>query len=179
MFDALIDWIRDFWEDLKPFFIVSEFEKAVVLRYGKFLTVCDTGCWAKLPFFDDVYAEAIVWTTMALDPQSVTTKEGENVVVQAIIKYRIKDIKKFCLKVVDVTDAINDMTQGVIFEIIRRTTWKDCHESNLNEIITKQARPEAQKWGIEVDVVTITNLAKIKSYRIIGDFGATIPEEDE
>ena len=44
MFDRLIDLISNWLEKIVPFFIVMEYEEAVVLRFGKFHKVAKPRC---------------------------------------------------------------------------------------------------------------------------------------
>ena len=91
---------------------------------------------------------------------------------QGIIKYRIVDIKTFALEVWDAIDAISDMTQGIIFDIIKNRTWDELQHDDLKNQITKKARWEAKRWGIEIETVTLSDLAKIRSIRLLNDNGS-------
>ena len=46
---------------------------------------------------------------------------------------------------------------------------EECTDSELDNILTKKVRVEARKWGVEVQQVTLTDLAPIRSYRLIND----------
>jgi regulator of protease activity HflC (stomatin/prohibitin superfamily) len=104
--------------------------------------------------------------------QSLTTKDSKDVVVKGIIKYRIVDIQTFALEVWDAIDAISDMTQGIIFDIVKDKTWDELQTIDLKPLITRKARLEAKRWGIEIETVTLSDLAKIRSIRLLNDNGS-------
>jgi regulator of protease activity HflC (stomatin/prohibitin superfamily) len=169
MFDKLIEVLIEWWNHILPFIIIKDYEQAVLLRFGKFKTVLKPGLHLKLPFFDEVIDQHIVATTLSLSAQSLYTKDKQNIVVKGVIKYRIADVKIFLLEVWDAQDALSDMAQSIIKNVIMSMTLEECTDSEIDNALTKKVRVEARKWGVEVQQVTLTDLAPIKSFRIIND----------
>ena len=89
--------------------------------------------------------------------------------VKAVVKYKIADVKTFLLEVYDAQDAIADMSQSIIKNVIMSMTLPECTDSDLDNSLTKKVRVEAKKWGVEVQQVTLTDLAPIRSFRLIND----------
>jgi len=172
MFEKLIDFLLQFIEQLFPFVIVKQTTKGVRLRFGKFLDILDPGFHWKISFFDEVLPQTVVWTTFSMPSQSLTSKDGKDVVVKGVIKYRVVDIQIFALEVWDAIDAISDMTQGIIFDIVKDKTWEELQTIDLKPLITRKARLEAKRWGIEIETVTLSDLAKIRSIRLLNDNGS-------
>lgn len=170
MFDKLIDFLIDTIDKLLPVFIINQYDAGVLLRRGVFVKTLQGGIYFKIPFLDEVLSHTVVPTTMELPAQSLTTFDKKHVVVKAIIKYKINDIKTFLLEVNDAVDAISDQTQGIIKDIVMNISLNDVSVEIDNTIIIK-ARREAKKWGIEIDKVTITNIGEIKSIRLFNENG--------
>jgi regulator of protease activity HflC (stomatin/prohibitin superfamily) len=169
MFDRLIDLISEWFEKLLPLFIVRDYEEAVVLRFGRFSRVAKPGFHWRIPFVDDVMEQHVVVTTLSLPPQSLYTKDKQNIVVKGVIKYRISDIQTFILEVYDAQDALSDMTQSIIKNIVMDKTLDECIDPEIDNTLSKKARVEAKKWGVEIQQVTLTDLAPIRSFRLIND----------
>ena len=169
MFDKLIEIITNWWLQLTPIIIIRDYEEAVLLRFGRFKTVFKPGMHFKIPLFDEVIDQHVVVTTLSLDAQSLYTKDKQNIVVKGLIKYKIADVKIFLLEVYDAQDALSDMSQSIIKNVIMSMTMDECTDSELDNILTKKVRVEAKKWGVEVQQVTLTDLAPIRSYRLIND----------
>ena len=172
MFDRLIDFLLQFIDQLLPITPVNQTDKGVRLRFGKFKEVLEPDFHWKLPIFDTIIEHGSVWTTHSMPAQSLTTKDGKDIVVKGIIKYRVVDMKVFALEVWDAIDAISDMTQGIIFDIVKDKTWDDLQHEDLKKEISKKARNEARRWGIEIETVTISDLAKIRSIRLLNSNGS-------
>lgn len=169
MFDKLIEIITNWWLQLTPIIIIRDYEEAVLLRFGKFKAVFKPGIHFKIPLFDEVIDQHVVVTTLSLDAQSLYTLDKQNIVVKGVIKYKISDVKTFLLEVYDAQDALSDMSQSIIKNIIMSMTMEECTDVELDNTLTKKVRVEARKWGVEVQQVTLTDLAPIRSYRLIND----------
>ena len=169
MFDKLIEIVSHWWLQLVPFVIIREYEEAVLLRFGMFNRVMLAGIHFKIPLIDEVLDQHVVVTTLSLDAQSLYTKDKQNIVVKAVIKYKISDVKTFLLEVYDAQDALSDMSQSIIKNVIMSMSMDECTDSELDNTLTKKVRVEARKWGVEVQQVTLTDLAPIRSFRLIND----------
>jgi regulator of protease activity HflC (stomatin/prohibitin superfamily) len=169
MFDKLIELLSTWWNYITPVVIIPTYEEAVLLRFGHFKKLLHPGLHVKLPIFDEVLAHHVVVTTLSLAAQSLYTRDKQNIVVKGVIKYRIADVKTFLLEVFDAQDALSDMTQSIIKNIIISTTIDDCIDPEMDNILTKKVRVEARKWGVDVQQVTLTDIAPIRSFRIIND----------
>jgi regulator of protease activity HflC (stomatin/prohibitin superfamily) len=169
MFDKLVELLTNWWIELKPIVIIRDYEEAVLLRFGVFKSVLKPGLHFKIPMFDEVIDQHVVVTTLSLDAQSLYTLDKQNIVVKGVIKYKISDVKTFLLEVYDAQDALSDMSQSIIKNIIMSMTLEECTDVELDNTLTKKVRVEARKWGVEVQQVTLTDLAPIRSFRLIND----------
>ena len=169
MFDKLIDLFATWWSYLMPAVIIPNYEQAVLLRSGKFKKVLHPGFHVKLPIFDEVISQHVVITTLSLSAQSLYTKDKQNIVVKGVIKYKISDVKVFLLEVFDAQDALADMTQSIIKNIVISLPLEQCIDPEIDNILTKKVRVEAKKWGVDIQQVTLTDIAPIRSFRIIND----------
>jgi regulator of protease activity HflC (stomatin/prohibitin superfamily) len=169
MFEKLVEIITNWWLQITPVIIIRHYEEAVLLRFGKFKAVLKPGIRFKIPLFDEVIEQHVVTTTLSLNAQSLYTKDYQNIVVKAVVKYKIADVKTFLLEVYDAQDALSDMSQSIIKNVIMSMTIVECTDIELDNTLTKKVRVEAKKWGVEVQQVTLTDLAPIKSYRLIND----------
>jgi regulator of protease activity HflC (stomatin/prohibitin superfamily) len=169
MFDKLIDLLSTWWSYIMPAVIIPSYEEAVLLRNGKFKKVLTPGFHVKLPVFDEVIQQHVVVTTLSLSPQSLYTKDRQNIVVKGVIKYKIADVKVFLLEVFDAQDALADITQSIIKNIVISLPLEQCIDPDIDNLLTKKVRVEARKWGVDVQQVTLTDIAPIRSFRIIND----------
>ena len=169
MFDKLFELLSQWIRELLPIVIVPEYEDGIILRFGKYYKTMSPGVYFKIPFFDEVLTYHTVMTTLALPSQSLYTIDKQNLVVKGVVKYSIVDVKTFLLEVYDAQDAISDMAQGIIKNIIISKTLEECTHTDIDSNLTKKVRSEIKKWGVDIQQVTLTDVAPIRSIRLIND----------
>jgi len=167
VFDKLISLIQQFIHELLPIFIIDEWEEAIILRNGKYIKTVKPGLYFKIPFFDSVWKHTIITQSIDIPPQSITTADGENVVVKGIIRFSIIDIKTFLTTITKPQDVLTDTTGGMIREIIEDTRWVNIID--IDKRLTSEVGKFVKKWGIKVEKVTLTDLQIANSIRIIQD----------
>lgn len=162
----IVNFFLQFWTNLLPFFVLNEYEHGIVLRFGKFHKSIESGFIWKIPFVDEIMHCRNSVTTMSTKNQTLTTKDGEQITIESIVKYKIFNAKKYLLEVDDAIDAINDITQGKIKQLVNTKDWNEIRE--LKDIELKElVSNEAKDWGIKIFYVTITSLVKTRVYKII------------
>lgn len=171
MFDKLIEILLLWWTNILPCVIIRYYEEGVLLRFGIFKKTLKAGIHFKIPVIDEVIEQHVVITTLSLPSQSLYTKDKQNIVVKGVVKYKIADVKVFCLEVYDAQDALGDMSQSIIKNVIMSIPLNDCIDQEIDNLLTKKVRVEAKKWGVEVLQVTLTDIAPIRSFRVLTDSG--------
>jgi regulator of protease activity HflC (stomatin/prohibitin superfamily) len=109
----------------------------------------------------------------------LTTQDEQTIVLKAIVRYRVSDVKKYLTEVEHANAVLVDTTQGIIRDVVERTDWVDLVD--VNTIFTNEVKAFVERWGIDIEKVTITDLGIVKTYRILGDGTNTkvLPTEDE
>ena len=169
MFDKLVALIERFGYQLMPWVIIEEWNAGVHLRYGRYINTLNSGVHFKIPFFDNIIECPVITQSVNLPSQTLTTLDDESIVLKAIIRYKVSNVRTYLLGVMHANDVLIDTTQGMIRDVVELTTWDDL--VNVNEIITDKVKEYVVRWGIEVEAVTITDLGIVKSFRIFGDEG--------
>lgn len=167
MFERIFDFIAGFWNVLRPWIVVNDFEGGVILRFGRFYRELTPGLHWKLPIADAALTTSTVITTMALRPQTLTTRDDLNIVVSAIVKYRIADVRAYLLDIWDSADVLNDVTLGAIRETIASVEYADLQDKGIEGHVLTMVQSEAEKFGVHVHKVTFSDLGKVRSIRLI------------
>lgn len=166
MLDRIIDIIENVWDSLVPYIIILEYQEGVMLRFGKYRKVIGKGIHFKIPIIDTPVVEHIAITTTTLPPQSLTTLDNQTIVVKGIIKYKIVDIHKYAILVWDAKDALVDTTCGIIRDTVNEKDWQEVRLGKIDGLISRRVKSAADEYGIEVILVTLTDISIMKSFRI-------------
>lgn len=176
MFDRLITLIADLWETIIPWAIIPFYERGILIRLGLYRRLITPGLVFKIPYLDTIQKMDIQLRTLELRPQSLTTSDDETIVVSGVLKFQIKDVKLFFVEIGDTNTLLNDVGLGAVKEILTKRTWKEIAENGAEHDILTIMRAEVSKYGIKLHKLTFADLAKVPTYRIIGNL--PLNEED-
>jgi len=176
MFERIFDFLASFWNVLRPWVVVDEYEGGVILRFGRFHSELMPGLHWKLPLADVPVTTSTVITTMALRPQTLTTRDDLTIVISAIVKYHIEDVRAYLLDIWDSADVLNDVTLGAIKEIVALVDYRDLQRKEIEDDVLNTVQKEAKKFGVDVQKVTFSDLGRVRSIRLITNEPSTQQE---
>lgn len=167
----IIDRLFEFITSVARFFVfwvvINEYERAVLLRLGKFQRILEPGLHFVIPFaVDQAMVDNVVTRTSDLSSQSLTTKDNKTVTLTAVITSNIRDIKKALLEVEGVDHALVDSCSGAIGDYVKDLTWEELRSSLSAESLTKLCRKNAWRYGIEIERVQLADLASSRVIRL-------------
>jgi regulator of protease activity HflC (stomatin/prohibitin superfamily) len=141
--------------------VADQWEKAVVLRLGKFLVIKGPGLFFIIPIFDAVrfWIDTRVITT-TFNTEKTLTKDTVPVDVDAVLFWKVIDCKKAALDVADYRSAISWASQTALRDVIGKTMLSDMLEgrekisAELQKIIDQRTEP----WGVNVISVEVKDV---------------------
>ncbi len=141
--------------------VAQQWEKAVVLRMGKFHALRGPGMFWMVPIVDatPVWIDHRVMVT-PFNAEKTLTKDTVPVDVDAVLFWVIWDAEKAALEVQDYRGAISWAAQTALREIIGQMTLADIlvgrakMDADLQKIIDERTTP----WGISVQSVEIRDV---------------------
>ena len=141
--------------------VASQWEKAVVLRLGKFRKLAGPGVFWLIPIIDTVanWIDHRVMVT-PFSAEKTLTKDTVPVDVDAVLFWVVWDAEKAALEVADYRAAIAWAAQTALREIIGQMTLADIligrakMDADLQTIIDERTTP----WGITVQSVEIRDV---------------------
>jgi len=141
--------------------VADQWEKAVVLRLGKFRAIRGPGLFFIIPIIDAIpyWIDTRVITT-TFKTEKTLTKDTVPVDVDAVLFWKVIDPKKASLDVADYQSAISWASQTALRDVIGKTMLSDMLEgrekisSELQRIIDERTEP----WGINVISVEVKDV---------------------
>lgn len=167
MFDKLFDVLLKFVGLFHFWTIIYDYEKGVILRLGKFHRYAKPGLNLRIPFsIEECMAINAVFDTMDLGQQSLTTKDGHNVVLSTYVSWTVKDPRKALLTVDGVESVLSDVASGYIEERVAAATWDEVRTATFRKSLKKHIQRQARKWGISVKNVQFSDRTRSRSLRL-------------
>jgi regulator of protease activity HflC (stomatin/prohibitin superfamily) len=141
--------------------IAEQWERAVVLRLGRFTGLRGPGLFWIVPFVDRVVAwidQRTITTSFAAE--QTLTSDTVPVNVDAVLFWMVHDVQKAALEVQDYAQAVSWAAQTALRDIIGRTTLTDLLrgreqiEAELQHLIDQRSSP----WGVTVSSVEMRDI---------------------
>lgn len=166
-FDRILDWIEELIGFFQFLFVIDQYDEGVVLRFGKYHRTVKPGLHLIAPFaIEECMYDTVVRTTSYLEVQSITSSDGKPVNINAVLVYKIGNIKRWLLEVDDAEDALHDMTYGIITELAEQKTWAEIMKPDFMHEVTELVQEEAITWGARVEAVKLSDRVTSKSLRL-------------
>lgn len=141
--------------------VAEQWERAVVLRLGRFIGLRGPGLFWVIPFVDRVSSwidQRTITTTFAAE--QTLTSDTVPVNVDAVLFWMVHDAEKAALEVQDYAQAISWAAQTALRDIIGRTDLstllqgRERIEAELQQLIDHRSNP----WGVTVSSVEMRDI---------------------
>ena len=141
--------------------IAQQWERAIVLRLGRFRVMTGPGLFWIFPFVDSVSSwidQRTITTSFAAE--QTLTSDTVPVNVDAVLFWMVHDPQKAALEVQDYAQAVSWAAQTALRDIIGRTALTDLLrgreriENELQQLIDARSNP----WGITVQSVEMRDV---------------------
>jgi regulator of protease activity HflC (stomatin/prohibitin superfamily) len=141
--------------------IADQWERAVVLRLGRFHSLRGPGLFFIIPIIDTVayWIDTRVITT-SFTAEKTLTKDTVPVDVDAVLFWKVLDAQKAALEIAEYKGAINWASQTALRDVIGKTMLSEMLEgrdkmsNTLQKIIDERTEP----WGINVISVEVKDV---------------------
>ena len=141
--------------------VAQQWERAVVLRLGRFAGLRGPGLFWVVPFVDRVASwidQRTITTSFAAE--QTLTADTVPVNVDAVLFWMVHDVEKAALEVQDYSQAVSWAAQTALRDIIGRTTLtellrgRERIETELQHLIDQRSNP----WGVTVSSVEMRDI---------------------
>jgi len=140
--------------------IVSQYEKGLVMRLGKYRATVDSGLTFLVPMIESLIKVDMRERVINVEPQKVITKDNVGVTVDAVIYYRISDPVKATFEVQNFAYAATTLAQTNLRNLIgdksldETLTARDTINTNLRNVLDEATNT----WGVKLTRVEVQKI---------------------
>jgi regulator of protease activity HflC (stomatin/prohibitin superfamily) len=141
--------------------IADQWEKAVVLRLGKFHALKGPGLFFLIPIVDTVaYWIDLRVINTTFTAEKTLTKDTVPVDVDAVLFWKVLDAKKAALEIAEYKSAINWASQTALRDVIGKTMLSEMLEGRdkMSNILQKIIDERTEPWGVNVISVEVKDV---------------------
>ena len=153
---AIVGWLAS-----SSVHIVLEWEKAVVLRFGKFNRIAGPGLYCCIPFaeYAAIHVDQRIMTA-SFSAEAALTADLVPLDVNAVLFWHVWDAKAACIEVGDFTRAVELAAQTALRDAIGRASVAEVaiRREQLDRELKRVLEEKVAPWGITVLSVEIRDI---------------------
>lgn len=141
--------------------VVRQYERGVVLRFGKLIGTRGPGLNFILPFIDRMTRVSLRINTVVLEPQEVITRDNVTIKVDAVVYFMVVDAVKAVINVEDYRQATIQIALTTLRSVLGQSeldevlAHRDQINARLREIIDEQTE---EPWGVRATLVEVKDV---------------------
>lgn len=140
--------------------IVRQYERGVVLRFGRLVKTRAPGFNLIIPLVDRMVKVDLRVITMVVEPQVVITRDNVTIKVDAVVYFMVIDSVKAVIQVADYIKATTQIALTTLRSVLGQSDLdellfeREKINKRLREIIDQHTEP----WGVMVSVVEVKDV---------------------
>lgn len=141
--------------------IIGQYERAVLLRFGRFVRIMEPGLNFIIPYGIDraIYADLRI-ATIDVSGQDIITKDNVPVSINAVVYFQVHDPKLAILNVQDYRQATTLLAQTYLRSVLGSHELDEMlsEREKLRQVLKEELDSSTEPWGIKVTSVEIKSV---------------------
>jgi len=140
--------------------VVSQWERMVVMRFGRFQRICQPGLRMIVPILDTtIFVEMRVQTVDVAQQQAIT-QDNVPVVLNGVIFFKVEDAEAAALRVESYRTAISRLAQATLRDVVGRLSLDELlsHQERLELEIEQAVADQSKAWGLHVEAIRLEDI---------------------
>ncbi|MCX6718862.1 MAG: slipin family protein [Candidatus Taylorbacteria bacterium] len=140
--------------------VVKEYDRGVIFFLGKCTGVRGPGLIILIPVLERMTKVTLRTITMNIPSQKIITRDNVSIDIAAVAYYHIVDPKKSVVAVEDVFQAVNQISQTTVRNVVGRFQLDQLlsQTSEINVQIKDVIDAHTEPWGAQVTAVEIKDI---------------------
>lgn len=140
--------------------ILREYERGVVFRLGRLMSVRGPGLILLIPVIDKMVKVSLRTIVLDVPPQDVISKDNVSIKVNAVVYFRVVEPEKAIVQVENFLAATSQISQTTLRSVLGQSelddllSQRDKINQHLQQIIDAQTEP----WGVKVSNVEVKQI---------------------
>jgi len=142
------------------FYVLREYERAVVFTLGRFWKVKGPGLILIVPFIQQIVRVELRTVVMDIPPQDVISRDNVSVRVSAVVYFRVIDSERAVIQVEDYYAAVSQLAQTTLRSVLGQHELDEmlAERTKLNTHIQQILDEHTDAWGIKISMVEIKHI---------------------
>lgn len=167
MITQILQFIAQFWRALVPWYVLDAEKVGFIRRLGVPRHDAKPGLHYKHPLIESLESESMAEYPAVLDPQSLTTHDGVEVVIRATVTCSVFDARKYFMNVTDGRTNVQELVGGELSWLVVRRSAKEVLGHRILPELTRRSCKAARRWGINIEAVAFLDAVAAPTCRVL------------
>ncbi len=140
--------------------IVNQYERGVVLRFGRYIKTLSPGLRWIIPFVDRIIKVDIRILAVDIPSQEIMTKDNVPIRINGVVFYKVVNSEKAVLEVENFYYAVSQLAQSSLRDMCGKAELDIilAEREEIGQKIQEAVDKETDDWGIKVTDVKIKDI---------------------
>jgi regulator of protease activity HflC (stomatin/prohibitin superfamily) len=140
--------------------ILREYERGVVFRLGRLVSVRGPGLILLIPVIDKMVKVSLRTLVMDVPPQDIITQDNVSIKVNAVLYFRVIQPQKAVVEVENYLVATSQISQTTLRSVLGQSELDDLlsQREKLNHKLQEIIDTHTEPWGIKVSNVEVKQI---------------------
>lgn len=170
MFDKLIEFLINIIDRILPFYVIHQYQEAVLYRGGRLIGPVKPGLHWKIPLLDTYSEDIVTIDTMRIEEVNVTTLDGKTVTVGCEFDVWIIDIVKAMNDTHDWRSNLKDIARGILSDQLEDKNWEDIKKKTTKNAIERKINERAAEIGSAIGNFNFTDKLITRAFKLFNNY---------
>jgi len=140
--------------------ILREYERGVVFRLGRLISVRGPGLILLIPIIDKLVKVSLRTVVMDVPPQDVITQDNVSLKVNAVVYFRVVQPQKAIVEVENFLVATSQLSQTTLRSVLGQSELDDLlsQREKINQKLQQIIDNHTEPWGVKVSNVEVKQI---------------------
>jgi regulator of protease activity HflC (stomatin/prohibitin superfamily) len=140
--------------------ILREYERGVVFRLGRLISVRGPGLILLIPIIDKMVKVSLRTVVMDVPPQDIITEDNVSIKVNAVVYFRVLQPQKAIVEVENYLVATSQFSQTTLRSVLGQSELDDLlsQREKINQKLQQIIDTHTEPWGIKVSNVEVKQI---------------------
>ena len=140
--------------------ILREYERGVVFRLGRLISVRGPGLILLIPIIDKMVKVSLRTVVMDVPPQDIITEDNVSIKVNAVVYFRVVQPQKAIVEVENFLVATSQLSQTTLRSVLGQSELDDLlsQREKINQKLQQIIDAHTEPWGVKVSNVEVKQI---------------------
>jgi regulator of protease activity HflC (stomatin/prohibitin superfamily) len=140
--------------------VANQWERAIVLRLGKYHGTRGPGLFWVVPVLDRVRLVDTRVLTESIRRQEVITRDNVPVLIDGVLFFKVVNVEAAVMRIQDYTWGVTRLAQTALRDVVGGVTLDEllAEREHIGKLVQEVVEKQAQEWGLEVTGIRLQDI---------------------